>query len=338
MCATCDVFLASISGFTGATATSSGAIAAVQAARSNGGTWWQIWAKIQKVLQEMQAADRTLVSLEDMYYMIQAFKYLHDNGGVLGALNYMSTATSMVSGLASEGLSAYQDTTSSFAPAYAMSPQDYEGVLSDLALVSSTSGALAQSAQTLSMISNENSGVPFLEVVNGAQLGVQAAITTTQAVDNLAQFMAQRQQQKAMNAQAARVEAEQKYLSGMPQVYTVPCDNMAATVTIISTDTQLASNGTSCSTYGAPGANYVTSTGTGINQAIANANQQQCIQSVSSIVMSGGAPPNCSPSIPITQWNAPNPGLGGGGSYGVQGPTFNLTNSAASFFSSGGAP
>lgn len=298
---------------------------------------WQSAKQYDWVIQDLQSADRTLVAMEDMYYMVQAFSYLHDNGGILGAVNYMSQATSMATGMAQLGLSAYQDTTSSFAPSMAMSPQNYSNALGDLSIISSTSGALASSAQTLSMISNENSGVPFLEVVNGAQLGVQAALTTTQAVDNLQSFMAQREQEKTLHDQALRISAEENYLTRQPQLLTVPCDNMPAYATTFATSSEIAANGTICTTLGAPGLNPIVTTGTGINRSIAIADQQMCEQSIPNIVKSGQSPPNCTPPMPTPSFNPENPSVGGGQSLGFSAPTIGLNPTIPSY-SFGGGP
>lgn len=296
-------------------ATNTGITAGTTQASADGTTPWKIWRAIKMGIQELQAADRTLVAMEDMYYMVEAFTYLHDNGGILGAVSYMSQATSLAAGMASQGLSAYQTVTGSFAPSYSMSPTDYASALGNMAMFSSMTGALANSANTLGMISSENSGVPFLEVVNGAQLGVQAALTTTQAIDNWHQYQLQKDQQAALQAQAEKVAAEQKFMSQSPQFYTVPCDNMAASVTVFTTS-PLSTNGTLCTTVGAPGLNVITATGTGINKTIASQNQAQCISSMASVVAAGQPAPNCSPAAPSPVWNGPNPNRGGGSQYG----------------------
>ena len=296
---------------------------------------WQAAKQYNWIIQDLQSADRTLVAMEDMYYMVQAFSYLHDNGGILGAVNYMSQATSMVSGIASLGLSSYQSIAqSSMGGALgmsAMSPQDYSDYLGNLAQLGSVTGSLAQSANTLSMISNENSGVPFLEVVNGAQLGVQAALTTTSAIDNLHSYLAQRDQEKKLYEQATKIEKEQRFMSQQPQLLTVPCDNMAATVTVYTTDGGLEQNGTLCTTVGAPGLNVITSTGTGINQSIANYNQQVCTKSLPSIVASGQPAPNCYQPPPVPVWNGPNTGTGVTPSLGLTAPPASLSPPVLTF-------
>ena len=307
--------------------------AGVQANRAAGNTVWQWWQKIKSIMSELQAADRTLVTLEDMYYMIQAFAYLHDNGGILGALSMVSEGASMASGIAAQGLSFYQGlAASSGGSLYTLSPQQYSDAIGGIAQFGAMSGALSSSAQTLSMISNENSGVPFLEVVNGAQLGVQAALTTTSAVNNLGTWFETKDQMATFEAMKSNVEATQQKESSAPLEMTVPCLNRPAYISTYQTNRFV--NGQVCETVRAP--SIVVPKGpvnSGLNQQQQQYTQNVCLQSQASIQMGGQTPPNC--NIPPPPQNPPIPISGGPpatvGPVGVQPGQVNNTGLAQMF-------
>lgn len=264
----------------------------------------------QWVITDLQSTDRTLVALQDMYYMLQAFRYLHDNGGFLGAMNYMSQATSMATGMAGLGMTAYQGiaSTGALGPGAAISPQDYAADLNNMAVASSTFGQIASSAQTFSMIGNENSGVPFLEVVNGAQLGVSATLGVGNAILNLHSYMAQKDQQEAMQTKLQQIRREQSRNALAPQTMTVACLNRPAYISMAATSRFI--TGVQCSQQGAPQIVYgpPRSTGTGIAKNIQTINQNAILNSAAANA-AAGVPPASLPPPPPT-FTPPQPAIG----------------------------
>lgn len=250
------------------------------------------WNNPQTYIRTLNSTDQTLNSMQDMYYMIQAFKYLHDSGGIMGAVNYLSQATSMATGMASMGLSSYQGLANAgFGGLTAMSNSDYMDYMNGLSLASSTSGSLASAANSAGMIGQENSGVPFLEVVNGSQLGVQAALTTTQAVANIQNYRSQKDQLKTEAAVARSVHNTQTIALTVPQKMTTPCLNRP--VFVAPSMTASLNSGTPCDTVTAPAVIKQTGPiGTGLTQQANAAALSKCINSMPQNAQAGN-PVNC---------------------------------------------
>ena len=257
--------------------------------RLNNSIWERIYNATIGFLQEAQAVDRTLVSMEDLYYMIQAFQYLHDNGGILGAIQVVSEGTSMASGVLSSGMDLYQSGVQAFVPnasqgKYLIPADTYAAINGWSNAVSGLAGGLGQSAQALSMLSNENSGVPFLEVVNGAQMGVQASIIGAQAINNFAAYGMQRDQQAATEQQIEWQHEADRIQSQLVQAMNTPCRNMPVYFDpALETATALAT----CATMSPPpylDQSFTEITGTGRQQAVANAQYQSCLNNNLSLV------------------------------------------------------
>ena len=235
-------------------------------------------SSVDNTIQKLQAIEQTIVTTQQLVYQIESLKYMFANANNISSLvSDVANTGSMLAGMSELGLSSY----SSLASAYNLpqgSPAEMADYMSNLAIGSSTLGALGTSAGELQNLGQQSGGMTGFGLLNGAGMITQAALTTTTAVANLQQYLSAKDQAKKTQAIAKKIADQQRLASTRMEYAHVPCLNRAATVTVV-VAAQNSASGVQCTKVGAPRPIIVTDpVSSGINAQLRNTYMQQCAQ------------------------------------------------------------
>lgn len=235
-------------------------------------------SSVANTIQKLQSIEQTIVTTQQLIYQIESLKYMFANANNISSLvSDVANTGSMLAGMSELGLSSY----SSLASAYGLpqgSPAEMADYMSNLAMGSSTLGALGTSAGELQNLGQQSGGMTGFGLLNGAGMITQAALTTTTAVANLQQYLSAKDQAKKTQAIAKKIADQQRLASTRMEYAHVPCMNRAASVTVV-VAAQNSSQSVECTKVGAPRPIIVTDpVSSGINAQLRNSFMQQCAQ------------------------------------------------------------
>lgn len=232
---------------------------------------------INTAVQDIELTTQTISTVESVYYqtesLINMMKNIHNFTSFLMAAQQ---AQSMYMSLDAMGYQLVDqlDQQQGITPDYQQQAQNLQSLSEDMMLTS----ALESSGADIATISSQAANAQGFALLNGASMGAQAALTTTQAVDNLLQYQTQKDQNKKQLQQIRQTTQEQQLAAASVNLVKVPCVNRAAYVNIYeygNTNTAVP-----CTQTGLPRPVVVTGrpVGLGIDSEIATAKEQQCAQ------------------------------------------------------------
>ena len=279
---------------------------------------------IMQTMTKIAAVQQNLMLAEEFYQYMKSFAYMKASPGLFGAVSYIGNMTSAMSGMAQQGLAAYQQSANAFgAGSYALTPAEYNNMAGTLGLAATTAGSLSSMSSTLSMLNMQNGGSPGLALINGSAMVTQAALTGTQATMNILSYYNNRDFQKQLQNQGAITYEQQKATAMRPAHIPIPCRNIPAYLPLSGPFGTVGGGGGSaalntpestCNTVGVgTNVDFSTSSGMGVNQAMQQYNQKQVNTAISQgapvtlptpppvnlpAVPGGGAPP---PQVGVTQ-------------------------------------
>lgn len=235
-------------------------------------------SSVANTIQKLQSIEQTIVTTQQLIFQIESLKYMFANANNISSLvSDVANTGSMLAGMSELGLSSY----SSLAQAYNLpsgSPAEMNDYMSNLAMGSSTLGALGTSAGELQNLGQQSGGMTGFGLLNGSGMVVQAALTTTTAVANLQQYLSAKDQAKKTQAIAKKIADQQRIASTRMEYAHVPCLNRTATVTVV-VAAQNSAAGVECTKVGAPRPIIVSDpANSGINAQLRNVYMQQCAQ------------------------------------------------------------
>lgn len=163
------------------------------------------------------------------------------------------------------------DQSQGITPNYQAQSETMQNMGQEMALTGSLMGSAAD-IQNISQMAGGSAGFALL---NGAAMTTQAALTTTQAIDNLMQYQAQQNGVKQDSEKVAKINELQHVAASRLQITTVPCQNRAAFVKVVA---NLGAGNVQCTQTGLPRPVLVANSpvGTGINAQINNSYEIAC--------------------------------------------------------------
>lgn len=232
---------------------------------------------VKQAVQTIQMTVSAINQAEALYYetesLINQLKNISSFQSILLAGEQMQSIYMNLDSAAYQVVDQY-DISHGITPDYQQQQEEMQNLGEEMMLTSSLAGSAADIANIRSQAANAQG----FALLNGASMGAQAALTTTQAVDNLLSYEAQKDGLHKMQAKVQKTLEEQNKASSSLRIMKVPCANRNAFVTVVGT---LSTNNIECTQTGFPRPILITNSpvGTGINSSIRNSLEMSCAQS-----------------------------------------------------------